>query len=272
MKDFENRFIIGPGSKVSLTHFNPGDTSSFDGEKKDALKEIQKLKMKIEKLQVMLYAEHKHAFLIILQAMDAGGKDSTIRLVFDGVNPQGVTVASFKKPTPEEQDHDFLWRIHKQVPSKGEIVIFNRSHYESVLVERVHKLAPKEEEGRRYEEINEFERMLCEEGTIILKFFLHIDYEEQRKRLKDRLDDPTKEWKFSENDLLERKLWSEYMIAYEKALEKTSSDRAPWYVVPSNHKWFRDLIVSRVIVKTLEKLDMRYPRLSKERRSAIEIK
>lgn len=247
-----------------MDDWNPGDTSGFDGKKEGALKESEKLIKKLEELQEILYAEHKHKVLIVLQAMDTGGKDGTIRRVFEGVNPQGVRVARFGIPTPEELDHDFLWRVHTQVPGKGEIVIFNRSHYEGVLVVRVHELVPDKVWKSRYQEINDFERSLSEEGTTILKFFLHIDKDEQKKRLQDRLDDPTKRWKFSIHDLPEREFWSEYMKAYEDALEKTSTKWAPWYVVPANHDWFRDVIISTVIVRTLEELNMRYPPEAKD--------
>jgi PPK2 family polyphosphate:nucleotide phosphotransferase len=257
------RYRIRPGQKVHLDHWDPGDTSGFDGEKEDALRESDKLLRRMEQLQEMLYAEHKHKVLIVLQALDTGGKDGTIRRVFDGVNPQGVRVARFGVPTPEELDHDFLWRVHAQVPDRGEIVIFNRSHYESVLVVRVHKLAPEEVWKARYQEINDFERMLSEEGTTILKFYLDISKGEQKKRLQDRLDDPTKRWKFSVHDLPEREFWSEYMKAYEAVLEKTSTEWAPWYVVPADHDWFRDVIISTVIVRTLEKMDLQYPPAAK---------
>jgi PPK2 family polyphosphate:nucleotide phosphotransferase len=225
--------------------------------------ELATLRTRLERLQELLYAEHKHALLIVLQGMDASGKDGTIRRVFEGVNPQGVKVAKFGPPTPEELDHDFLWRVHREAPRKGEIVIFNRSHYEGVLVERVHNLVPEPTWKARYEQINDFERLLTEQGTTILKFFLHISKDEQKKRLQERLDDPTKNWKFSRSDLPERGHWSEYMRSYKDALEKTSSQRAPWYVVPSNHGWFRDLVVCTEIVRTLESMRMQYPRLPK---------
>jgi len=253
------RYRVRPGQTVRLDDWDADDTSGFDGKKNDALVESEKLGGELEHLQELLYAEHKHKVLIVLQALDTGGKDGTIRRVFEGVNPQGVRVAHFGVPTPEELDHDFLWREHAQVPGEGEIVIFNRSHYEGVLAVRVHKLVPREIWKARYQEINDFERMLSEEGTTILKFFLHIDKDEQRKRLQDRLDDPTKRWKFSVHDLPERAFWSEYMKAYEEVLEKTSTEWAPWYVVPSNHNWFRDVIISTVIVRTLQEMDMHYP-------------
>jgi PPK2 family polyphosphate:nucleotide phosphotransferase len=258
------------GEEVDLSKWDPDDTSTFQGDKKDAVEKIEELRLSLEKLQELLYAEHKHKLLIVLQGVDTSGKDSTIRAVFSGVNPQGVRVHSFKQPTPEEKDHDFLWRVHKQVPQNGEIVIFNRSHYESVLVEKVHNLAPKEEEKKRYEEINDFERLLHNEGTTILKFFLYISKDAQKKKLMERLEDPTKEWKFSAADLPERKYWSEYVKAYEKLLEKTNTAWAMWRIVPSNHKWFRDLIVVNAIVDELEKLNMQYPKLATDDRKAAE--
>ncbi len=207
----------------------------------------------------MLYAENKHKVLIVLQAMDTGGKDGTIRRVFEGVNPQGVKVASFKVPTAEELAHDFLWRIHKQTPANGEIVIFNRSHYEDVLVVRVHEYVTKKIWSKRYEQINAFEKTLVENGTTILKFFLHISKDEQKERLQARLDDPTKHWKFNIGDLDERKLWDDYQAAYEDVLNKTSTAEAPWYVVPANRKWYRDLVISTVLVEKLQGLKMKYP-------------
>jgi PPK2 family polyphosphate:nucleotide phosphotransferase len=263
------RYRIRPKQKVRLDEWKAGDTSGFDGNEQDALEVSKKLTKKLEQLQGMLYAEHKHKVLIVLQAMDTGGKDGTIRRVFEGVNPQTVRVARFGVPTPNELDHDFLWRVHDQVPGKGEMVIFNRSHYEGVLVERVHKLVPEEVWKSRYQQINQFERTLCEDGMTILKFYLHIDKDEQKKRLQDRLDDPTKRWKFSIHDLPERELWPEYMKAYEDVLEKTSTTWAPWYLVPANNNWFRDVIISTVIVKTLEKLDMHYPPVAKDLKSVV---
>lgn len=260
------KFRIGQGTKLNLDEWDPDDTTSFHGTKDDALDEVEKLKKKLESFQEKLYAESKHKVLVILQAMDTGGKDSTIRLVFEGVNPQGVRVVGFKTPTPEEKAHDFLWRVHKVVPQSGEIVIFNRSHYEGVLIERVHDIVPKTIWEKRYAEINVFEQTLTEDGTLILKFLLHISKKEQKKRLEERLEDPTKEWKFSINDLPERKFWKEYMSAYEEAIEKTSTSWAPWYIVPSNHKWFRDYIVASAIVEHLEGLDMKYPKLDRATR------
>jgi PPK2 family polyphosphate:nucleotide phosphotransferase len=261
------RYKIEPGTAVKFDRLDPADTSGFTGKDADEPQESQKLNEQLRSLQEMLYAEHKRRVLVVLQAMDTGGKDGVIHRVFQGVNPQGVRVAHFGVPSQEELDHDFLWRVHKQTPGKGEIVIFNRSHYEGVLVERVHKLVLPEIWQRRYKEINDFERLLSDDNTMILKFYLHISKDEQKKRLQERLDDPTKEWKFSINDLPERKLWDQYIVAYEDALSKTSTEWAPWHWIPSNHKWFRDLIVSRIIVKAMEKLDMKYPKLSQDPRS-----
>lgn len=252
-----------------MREWDPTDTSAFKGKKKDGLDELSRHREKLETLQEMLYAEHKHKVLVVLQGMDTAGKDGTIKRVFEGVNPQGVRVARFGEPTREEMDHDFLWRVHKQVPARGEIAIFNRSHYEAILVERVHKIVSKATWQGRYHQINEFERLLHDEGTSILKFYLNIDADEQKKRLQDRLDDPTKRWKFNVNDLNERELWPEYMKAYEDALEKTSTEWAPWYLIPSNHNWFRDLVVCRVIVATLESLNMQYPSLEPDPKSIV---
>jgi len=254
-----DRYRIKPGSRVNLNEWDPNDKSGFPGGKDEGRERLLELNRQLEELQELLYAEHKHKVLIVLQAMDTGGKDGTIRHVFEGVNPQGVRVASFKKPTAEELDHDFLWRVHDQVPGKGKIVIFNRSHYEDVLVVRVHNLAPKEVWSKRYEHINDFERMLVDEGTTILKFFLHIDRDEQRERLQARLDEPDKRWKFNPGDLEERKLWPKYIKAYKDAIGKTSTSWAPWYIVPANRKWYRNLVVGTVIVETLKDLNMRYP-------------
>jgi PPK2 family polyphosphate:nucleotide phosphotransferase len=253
------QYRVKPGSKVDLNKWDPNEKGSFEGGKKKGKKALLTLNNRLETLQEMLYAEHKHQVLVVLQAMDTGGKDGTIRHVFEGVNPQGVRVANFKVPTQEELDHDYLWRVHKQTPGKGEIVIFNRSHYEDVLVVRVHGLVPEEAWSKRYDQINEFERTLAQEGTTILKFFLHIDLEEQKERLQARLDEPNKHWKFSKGDLKERRLWPKYMQAYEDVLSKTSTDWAPWYVVPANRKWYRNLVVATTLIETLEGLNMSYP-------------
>jgi len=254
-----DRYRMKPGKRVNLKEWDPSDTSAFDGSEEEAEDRLVKLNRQLEDLQELLYAEGKRRLLVALQAMDTGGKDGTIRHVFEGVNPQGVKVASFKAPTQEELGHDFLWRAHKQTPGRGEITIFNRSHYEDVLVVRVHRLVPAEVWRGRYARINDFERMLSEEGTTILKFFLHISKGEQKKRLQARLDERHKRWRFNVGDLKERKLWPAYMRAYEDAIGKTSAQWAPWYIVPANHKWYRNLVVCTVIVETLKSLKMRYP-------------
>ena len=253
------KYLVKQNIKVKLSDWDPDDTSGFEGNKKDGISALKKLNEKLDYLQEMLYAEHKHKILIILQAMDTGGKDGTIRSVFDGVNPQGVKVASFKVPTPEELDHDYLWRVHPQVPGKGEIVIFNRSHYEDLLVVRVHNLAPKKVWEKRFQHINEFERMMKDEGTTILKFYLNISQDEQKQRLLDRISTPEKRWKFNPGDLEERKLWKDYMEAYQDVLSKTSKPWAPWYIIPANRNWYRNLVISSILVDTLEKLKMHYP-------------
>jgi PPK2 family polyphosphate:nucleotide phosphotransferase len=252
-------FRVSPGSDVDLASIDTRDTRGFEGGKKAGRLAGAALTERLEHLQEVLYAQGKHRVLIVLQATDTGGKDGTIRKVFDGVNPQGVKVASFKRPTPDELAHDYLWRVHPHVPANGEMVIFNRSHYEDVLVVRVHGLAPEERWSRRYDHINAFERMLADEGTTILKFFLHISRDEQRARLQARLDDPTKHWKFSLGDLDERKRWNDYQRAFEAALAHTSTEWAPWYVVPADRKWYRDLVVASVLVDTLERLGLEYP-------------
>ena len=253
------RYQVKPGSKVRLDDWDASETSAFDGSKDEAKEQLLKLNEELETLQEILYAQNKHKVLIVLQATDTGGKDGVIRHVFEGVNPQGVRVASFKVPTPEELGHDYLWRVHRQTPGNGEMVIFNRSHYEDVLVVRVHSLVDAKRWRKRYDQINQFERMLIEEGTLILKFFLHIDKDEQKERLQARLDDPTKHWKFSVGDLEERKLWPEYQRAYEAMLSKTSTKWAPWTIVPANRKWYRNLVVATVIVDALKSLKMSYP-------------
>ncbi len=253
------QYRVKPGSKVHLYEWDPNDDALFDGGKKEGKKALPALNTRLEALQELMYAESKQKLLIVLQAMDTGGKDGTIRHVFEGVNPQGVKVASFKQPNPTELAHDYLWRIHKQTPASGQITIFNRSHYEDVLVVRVHNIVPIHVWERRYDHINNFEKLLTDEGTTILKFFLHIDLDEQKERLQARLDEPEKRWKFSTGDLAERKLWPDYIRAYEDMLGKTSTDWAPWYVIPANRKWYRNLLISKIIIDKLESLEMRYP-------------
>ncbi|MGD0718840.1 MAG: PPK2 family polyphosphate kinase [Thermoplasmata archaeon] len=257
-------YEILPGSKVHLDRRSAGDRSTFSRGEKEAEAELDELRTALERLQELLYAGHEHRLLIVLQGMDAAGKDGTIRHVFEGVNPQGVSVTRFRRPSDVELDHDFLWRVHPHVPAKGEIAIFNRSHYEDVLIVRVRKLVPKRRIRQRYRAINEFERMLVKEGTTILKFYLHIDFAEQGRRLRARLDDPSKHWKFTPSDLEERRLWPEYMKAYTEAIQETSTAWAPWYVVPSNRRWYRNLVISRILVRTLEAWKMQSPELSPE--------
>lgn len=254
-----NQYRVQPGSQVLLKDWDPEEIRLFPRGKDEAKDTLDKLNDRLEEQQEMLYAEGKRRVLIVLQAMDTGGKDGVIRHVFDGVNPQGVKVASFKVPTKLELAHDYLWRIHPHVPGNGEITIFNRSHYEDVLVVRVHNLVPPEVWGKRYKHINEFERILADEGTTILKFFLHISMDEQKERLQARLDEPHKQWKFSLGDLAERKLWPEYIKAYEAVLSQTSTEWAPWFIVPANKKWYRNLVIATILVKTLEGLQMSYP-------------
>ena len=254
-----DKYRVPQKGSIKLSDYDSNDSSEFKGGKKEGKEALLKINAELEKLQELLYAEGKHKLLIVLQGMDTGGKDGTIRHVFDGVNPQGVKVASFKVPTSVELAHDYLWRIHQHTPAKGEIVIFNRSHYEDVLVVRVHNLVSKDVWSKRYHHINEFERLLAEEGTTILKFFLHVDLKEQAERFLARVEDPEKHWKFNPGDLDERKRWDEYQKAYEDALNKTSTDWAPWYVVPANKKWYRNLVVGTVIVDTLKKLKMSFP-------------
>jgi PPK2 family polyphosphate:nucleotide phosphotransferase len=256
-----DRYRVKPGAKVDLKKWDPADKSEFSAGKEEAEKELQKLNQRLDELQDMLYAAHQHKLLVILQGMDTSGKDGAIRHVFEHVDPLGVRAVSFKQPTREELDHDFLWRVHKQLPAKGEIVIFNRSHYEEVLIVRVHNLAPAKTWKLRYDHINGFERMLADEGTIILKFFLHISKKEQAKRLQERLDDKQKNWKFDPNDLKERKLWPEYTAAYEEALSRTSKRWAPWHIVPSDRKWYRNLVIASVLIDTLARLDLKPPKV-----------
>ncbi len=250
--------IPDPGHRVRLADYDPDYTGDYK-KKSDAEEELIANRERLSELQELLWADGRHALLIILQAMDAGGKDGTIEHVMHGVNPQGVQVTSFKVPTPEDLSHDFLWRIHKHTPPRGMIGIFNRSHYEDVLVVRVENLVPKEVWQARYDHINHFERLLVDSGVTILKFFLHISKEEQRERFLARLNEPNKQWKFSRGDLVVREKWDQYMEAYEDVLTRCSTDYAPWHIVPADKKWYRNLVVSNVIIHTLEKLDMRYP-------------
>ena len=256
---FSEQFAVKPGTKVLLKSI---DTNNISGQKKDEYeKALEDNIERMYKLQHLMYAEDKHAILIILQGMDTSGKDSTIMHVMRGMSPTGCTATSFKPPTPEELDHDFLWRVHKAVPRIGEFGIFNRSHYEDVIVPKAHKMLSSAVLEKRYKQINDFEEMLSENGTMILKFFLHISRDEQKKRLLERVNDPEKNWKMDPADLNERALWDRYQKATEDALEKCSTKYAPWYVIPSDKKWARNLAVSRIIVDKLDSLDMKYPKV-----------
>jgi len=259
--NFAKELMVQPGKRVKLGHYDAGDTCGYE---KDAecKKLVDKALTRVDELQDTFYAENKRALLILLQGMDAAGKDGTIRHVMSGVNPQGCSVTAFKVPSHQEAQHDFLWRAHLAVPGRGQIGIFNRSYYEDVLVVRVHKLVPEEIWKTRFEQINNFEAMLAENNVTILKFFLHISKDEQKRRFAERLNDPAHQWKLSPADLAERKFWDDYVEAYEAALTKCNSDVAPWYIIPANHKWFRNLAVSRIIARTLEGLHSKYPKPS----------
>jgi len=256
--DYRKKFVVEPGGKVHLAKIDPSYTGKHESQEK-ALTEIQKHVERMNKLQYLLYADGNQSLLVVLQALDAGGKDGVIRHVFSCMNPQGTFVFGFKQPSKDEAAHDFLWRAHCHAPGKGEVVIFNRSYYESVLVVRVHKLVDDSVWSKRYELINDFEKMLSRNGTTVLKFFLHISPEEQLARFKQRLDDPSRHWKISDSDYSERELWPEYIDAYEDAIALTSTKRAPWYIIPANHKWFRDLAVSQIIADTMDEMGLKLP-------------
>lgn len=244
------------GERISLADYDP---DYHEGNKKHAESELKHLQERLFNLQERLYAENKQSLLVVLQAMDAAGKDSTIRKVFEGINPQGVQVANFKKPTEIELAHDFLWRVHQRVPAKGMIGVFNRSHYEDVLIVRVNQLVSEDVWRKRYAHINNFERLLVDSGTRILKFYLNISKAEQKKQLQERLNDPTKHWKFSIGDLPVRHQWDDYMRAYEDVFTHCNTDYAPWYIIPSNTRWYRTLVITQIIVETLEAMNPQYP-------------
>jgi PPK2 family polyphosphate:nucleotide phosphotransferase len=250
---------VEPGSKFRVRRVDAGATPGWSGGKRKTAEALADLGRRLHELQSMLWAEQDRKVLVVLQGMDTSGKDGTISHVFLGVNPLGVRVAAWRAPSHEELAHDFLWRIHARVPAAGEMVIFNRSHYEDVLTARVRQLVPAKVWRPRYAQINDFERLLAETGTTLLKFFLHIDRDEQRKRLRQRLSDPQKQWKFSLEDLEDRKRWDAYMAAYEEAIRRTTTDHSPWFVVPANKKWYRNLVVATVLVQTLEGMQLRYP-------------
>jgi PPK2 family polyphosphate:nucleotide phosphotransferase len=255
--DLRDALRVKPGSRVRLSKTDPGGTFGYD--KASAAPVTQRNLDRLSALQDRLWAEAKRSVLVVLQGIDAAGKDGTINKVMEAFNPQGCPVSAFKTPTSEELAHDFLWRVHKRTPGKGEIGIFNRSHYEDVLIVRVHGLVPGKVWSARYDQINEFERTLSAAGTTIVKFFLSIDRDEQRKRFQARYDDATRRWKFSLADLEERKLWDEYQAAFDDALTKTSTPWAPWYLIPANHKWFRNLAVSTILANTIAGLKPAYP-------------
>jgi PPK2 family polyphosphate:nucleotide phosphotransferase len=255
----KEKLLVTPGEKLELAKIDPASTPDCSS-KEEGLARFKNHIDRLSVLQYLLYAEGKKAVLVVLQGIDAGGKDGTIRQVMSGLNPQGVTVTSFKAPAGEEKEHDYLWRVHKAMPRYGQIGIFNRSHYEDVLIVRVHNLVPKDVWSKRYDQINHFEEMLSESGITILKFFLYISKDEQKERFEERLSDPAKNWKFNPGDIEERKHWNDYMEAFEAALERTSKPHAPWFVVPANRKWYRNLAVSEILKETLEKLDMQYPK------------
>jgi PPK2 family polyphosphate:nucleotide phosphotransferase len=256
--NFSEQFRVKPGKSLRLEEIDPGHTAHHEN-KASANADIQDYARRMRELQYLLYAEGKRGLLICLQALDSGGKDGTIRHVLGYMNPQGCRVQSFKVPSVEEARHDFLWRIHKAAPAKGEVVIFNRSHYEDVLVTRVHELVPKKVWQARYDRINAFEEYLCDNNVHTLKFFLHISKEEQLKRFGKRLEDPNRHWKISEADYTERHYWDKYQQAYEEALNRCSTEKSPWFVIPADHKWFRNLAVSQIVAEYLEGLDMRFP-------------
>jgi PPK2 family polyphosphate:nucleotide phosphotransferase len=256
--DIDELHRIQPGQTVRLSDISTKG-KTFQPDRQAADQEFVRLRTELIDWQRRLYAEDERSLLVVLQAMDSGGKDGTIRGVFRGVNPQGVSVTSFKAPTSEELAHDFLWRVHKATPAKGAIGIFNRSHYEDVLVVRVMSLVPESVWRPRFEFINQFEKLLVESGTTVLKFYLHISKEEQKERFESRLKDPTKNWKFSRDDLEKRKLWDQYVTAYEEALTACTTPWAPWHVIPADQKWYRNLAVARTLVATLRKLDPQFP-------------
>lgn len=255
------KLIVEPGKSAKLKHRNPDATPGYR-DKSEAEATLEKNIEQLASLQFRLYAEQQRAVLVVLQGIDAAGKDGTIRHVMSGLNPQSCKVTAFKTPSAEERAHHFLWRIDKAVPAKGEIGIFNRSHYEDVLVVRVHGLAPKAIWSARFEQINAYEKLLADNGVTIVKFFLLISKDEQKRRLKSRLEDADKNWKFTPSDLAERRMWGDYMKAFEDALTKCSTPWAPWYVIPANKKWFRNLAVSQILVETLERMDPRFPKPS----------
>lgn len=274
-----SKYIAKQNGKINLPEFDTGETGDYESKKK-AKKDLKNNILEMKKLQSKLYAEDKYSVLILFQAMDAAGKDSTIKHVMSGVNPQGTSVVSFKQPSSEELKHDYLWRCNKALPERGRIGIFNRSYYEEVLVVRVHdlisqqkipvELIPTDIWKERYRQIADYEKYLYENGTVIIKFFLHVSKEEQKKRFLSRIDKASKNWKFSASDLKERKYWDEYRKCYEEALSATSKKHAPWYIIPADHKWYMRLLVSSIIVETMSKMPINYPKLGKEQMAELQ--
>jgi PPK2 family polyphosphate:nucleotide phosphotransferase len=260
VKDLRKTWRIPPGQPPRLHTVDPSSTPAAPGDRAATERAIGELSEELASLDDRFWAQRSQSLLVVLQAMDTAGKDGTVKHVFRGLNPEAVTASYFKQPTAEELAHDFLWRVHKRVPAFGEIGIFNRSHYEDVLVVRVHRLAPAKIWRARYAAIRDFERILAESGTTIVKVMLHISKDEQRKRLEARLHDPEKRWKFEPGDVNERAFWDDYMTAYEEAIQKTSTESAPWYVIPADHKWYRNWAVTEILVETLRELRPEYPK------------
>lgn len=257
--NYRKKFVVAPGAKLRLDKIDPSYSGKHETHE-TAVEETAKDVARMDRLQYLLYADASRSVLIVLQGLDAAGKDGAIRHLFSGMDPQGVYVVPFKQPNKAELAHDFLWRVHRRAPGKGEVVIFNRSHYEDVLAVRVHKLVPREIWSKRYNLINSFEKMLSENGTRILKFYLHISRDEQLDRFKQRLEDPARQWKISDSDYSERKLWPKYAAAYEEAIERTSTKHAPWYIIPANHKWFRNLAISRILADSMDDMGLKLPK------------
>ena len=261
IKNASETYVVKPGSKVKLDKIETDDKSLFDAGKEHHYDKLSELNEELKEMQNLLYGEGKKKLLVIIQAMDTGGKDGCVKSVFSRVDPQGINVTSFKRPSAEELSHDYLWRVHQHAPASGMISVFNRSQYEDIIAVKVKKIFPESVWSKRYRHIVEFERMLAEEGTKIVKIFLHISKDEQKERLQARLDEPSKNWKFNPGDLDDRARWDEFMAEYENILEKTSTDHAPWYIIPADRKWYRNLIVSQIIIDALKSLDMKYPEI-----------
>jgi PPK2 family polyphosphate:nucleotide phosphotransferase len=255
---YREEFVVKPGAKLHLDRIDPAYKGKHESHEK-AAPEIAASLERVDRFQYLLYADASQSLLVVLQALDAAGKDGVIRHLFTGMNPQGTRVVGFKQPSADECAHDFLWRVHQHAPARGEVVIYNRSHYEDVLVVRVHELVPRETWSKRYELINDFERLLAANGTRVLKFYLHISPCEQLNRFKQRLDDPQRQWKISESDYGERRLWRKYIEAYEEAIERTSTSAAPWFVIPADHKWFRNLAIAQIISDAMQDMGLKVP-------------